>query len=139
VSAVDKQLLRMLHGELEAGEEAMLRRRVDADPRLGARLERLQAVWMGLEPPPPSPVPAGFTASVLLRTAGLRAWGGPLPLRARALAAVALVGGIALGMGAVRVADADDAWSQWLSTQSSLAEDYWTVLGEGWTTTGDQP
>ena len=63
-----KHLIALMHGELDAGGEAELRRRLDADPALAGELARMESLWSDLEPPPPTDrLPSGFAGRVVSR------------------------------------------------------------------------
>ena len=132
---IERQLMRLLHGELPAEEATGWRRRLDAEPELAALYAELEAVWSRLELP--EPTPAGpeigvvvrrrledapeLTVTDMWRRAG--AWN-------RALAAAALVAGIGIGAlaGTGSVAAADESLFE--RTELSLAESYWLALDE---------
>lgn len=95
----ERQLMRWLHGELPPAEAAALERRLEADPELADRARRLREVWGSLEPPPESPVPAGFTTRVMTAVASSGSSSpGWAALRPQWAAALAL--GLSLGIGA---------------------------------------
>ena len=144
--AKERQLVRLLHGELAPEEARELERELaDASPEVRAANQRLVQVWSGLELPP-SEVPADFSTGVMAaarnlareRAEGAISWS-LAPAWARGGAAAALVTGLLLGATfgrgfeapsiaeptAVVIADADaDA------TPLSLAEVYWLALEE---------
>lgn len=99
----DEMLLtRHLTGETSPGDERELAARLAREPELAAELERLRALWTGLDLPPTAGAPAGFAARLRRRLAeeqASRAWLGPAPAWARLAAAAALVAGVALGAG----------------------------------------
>ncbi len=143
----ERQLMRLLHGELPADEASRLERRLADDGELRAAYERLARTWDSLDLPASAP-PAGFSAGVMAAARGLGGDGladGELswslaPAWARGGAAAALVAGLLLGASfgrgfelpetgagdqTVLVADADaDAMPL------SLAEVYWLSLEE---------
>lgn len=122
----EHDLMRLLHGELPAGEARALRARLWRDPELAAAYERLERAWNGLALPGPAPAPPGFAGRVMARVReqppGL-SWAGA-PAWARAAAVAALLAGVALGAGA------GSLWQEPLEEEdrSSLAESYWSVL-----------
>src|ERR1700686_984269 len=68
VDDVDKaQLLRLLHGELPPERASALRERLVREPELAAAWRRLESAWERLTPPPPAPVPLGFSGRVMAR------------------------------------------------------------------------
>src|SRR5581483_349470 len=102
----DRRLISYLHGELDAAAARALDQELARDPALRARFERLRALWTGLRPAPPTPVPYGFGNRIQRRLEARRAEAqGSLlgwsltPPWARALAGAALVAGVGLGLG----------------------------------------
>lgn len=148
-----RRLLRLLtdprgeKGDLSPAEARELRRRLEVEPDLASRFERLRAPWQALGSPPDGPAP-GFTERVMARvTEGAKGPASLLvaPVWARALAALALVAGSALGpllvgrlsgpaavSAPVEIAETLEA--EWLEYSPSLAESYFSVLE---TETGD--
>ena len=138
--ARERQLMRLLHGELPLDEARQLERELERDGELRAAYERLAQAWDGLELPA-SAVPAGFSAGVMTAARELRdgelSWS-LAPVWARGGAAAALVCGLLLGAvfgggfgtpeaggEAMLIADAEaDA------APLSLAEVYWLALEE---------
>ncbi|MDY7094579.1 MAG: hypothetical protein SX243_16530 [Acidobacteriota bacterium] len=143
--ATERQLMRWLHGELTPAEVAVFERRLEEEPELADRYHRLREVWGGLEPPPEPPVPAGFSHRVMAAVASVESstasWGALRPQ----WAAVALVLGLTLGVGAgltlpetpaveppteeVLEAGIGDTWP-WPEPAGSLADEYWRALDE---------
>ncbi len=137
MNGTDRQLMRLLHGELEADRARKLEERLASDPGLAARHRRLAAAWEGLEPPPAEAVGGGFTARVMAaarRTeAGELSWS-PAPAWVRLAAAAALVAGLVLGAsfgtGLSGPDPAADSEAYALTEPLSLAESfYWSALG----------
>jgi anti-sigma factor RsiW len=100
----EKDLMRLLHGELPEARAAELRARLDREPELARAYRRLAARWEGLALPPEAPVPPGFSSRVMAHVRATGSEGAPLswalaPTWVRAAAAAALVGGLALGAG----------------------------------------
>lgn len=142
-SRIERDLMRLVHGELPAGEARALRERLAREPELAARHRRLAAVWEGLELPPPSPVPPGFARRVATRAAAERraegrvAWS-QAPRWARAAGALAMVAGLALGSWLGERGQAVPASGEGIEAsgelavgtafEGSLAEDYWQAL-----------
>lgn len=137
--AKERQLMRLLHGELAPDEARQLEAELGDEPLRTAH-RQLVELWDGLELPSSEP-PAGFSAGVM--NAARAASGGELswslaPAWARGGAAAALLAGLLLGAtvgrgfevpaaarGEVVVADAEaDA------VPLSLAEVYWLALEE---------
>ena len=58
------ELMRLLHGELPPERARALESRFAAEPELAGAYRRLRERWEGLELPPPSPVPLGFSGRV---------------------------------------------------------------------------
>jgi anti-sigma factor RsiW len=128
--ASERELMRLLWGELPEESARALRQRLAADPELAGAYRRLTTRWQGLELPPPAPVPLGFAARLAARAraqgrpqAGLRA----APLWVRAAAALALATGLALGagVGLLQATASEDGLSAW---GVSLAESYWEAI-----------
>ncbi len=133
-STTDRQLMRLLHGELPAAEARELSARLAADPELARAYQRLAATWNGLELPPPAPVPWGFAAQVKGRAVaqrrpavGLPAWR-LAPAWARAAAVVALAAGLAAGLGLGQLADSEAGGELAAFDDVGLAEAYVAVL-----------
>ncbi len=141
MSSTERQLMRLLHGELEAESVRQLEARLAADGTLRARYRRLARAWEDLQPTPGAAIPEGFAAQVMAaarRRSGADelSWA-RAPAWARAAAAAALVAGLVLGasFGAgssgVEVAALDAASDQEvyaLAEPLSLAESYWLTL-----------
>lgn len=127
----ERQLMRLLHGELPPGERRRLLRRLDCEPELAAAHRRLEAVWHDLELPPPAAAPPGFTARVAARARALGPPAVPLtaaPLWVRATAALALAVGLAAGAG-LGLWQSEETTASLPTATSSLAESYWQALG----------
>jgi anti-sigma factor RsiW len=139
---VEHELMRLLHGELPAGQARALRARVFREPELAAAYRRLEKTWQGLSLPPASPVPPGFAARVM---AGVRGRSGSgafswsaAPGWLRAAAAAALVAGTVLGINVGRSwpAPGEDAGPNAepaptflaLTAETSLADGYWSLV-----------
>ena len=135
----ERQLMRLIHGELPADEAQRLERELKRDPELRASRDRLAQTWASLELPASEP-PADFTASVMAAARELPDAGRELswslaPAWARGGAAAALFTGLLLGATFGRgfelpatdsqtvVADAD-------AVPLTLAEVYWLSLEE---------
>lgn len=147
----DRELMRLLHGELTPERTRELSAEVRRDPELAAAYERLVGLWRGLELPPPTPVPPGFAARVMSRARAAAANGPGLaaaPGWVRAAAALCLAAGLALGAAVgvwqeVGLAATPDegiaeigsdlgselADSSGLAEAPSLADAYWEALG----------
>jgi anti-sigma factor RsiW len=150
----EQELMRLLHGELPPEEARALRERLRREPDLAGVHQRLEATWNGLEPPPASPVPPGFSGRVLARARSLPAparglsWSAA-PVWVRAAAAAALVAGAALGIGVgeswLPDETAADSPSSTISVYSlsgsehNLAESYWDGVDEAIATSGAGP
>ncbi|MCB1055557.1 MAG: hypothetical protein KDD11_08605 [Acidobacteria bacterium] len=140
----DRQLMRLLHGELPGAEASELRRRLAGEPALAARLGELEAAWNGLELPPPAPVPVGFTGRVVARAR--RTPGAVKPRWAVAAVSLGLALGIGVGARLTTVLDPSGAATAWPGTTSgeiaaagdddlappasSLADEYWRAVDE---------
>lgn len=137
----EKDLVRLLHGELEREAASRLRRRIAEDPELEARFRRLSETWDRLEPPAPSPVPQladEMLARVRRERESLR-WQSA-PLWARVAAGIALPVGLALGLiaaqeapGAPEPRSASEAWSSAYeeATERGLADAYYELVVQG--------
>lgn len=102
-SGSEHELMSLLRGELAAEGARELRARMLHEPGLEADYRRLEQTWNGLELPPPSPVPPGFTSRVMAhvrseKAAGSLSWSSA-PHWVRATAAASLVAGALLGIG----------------------------------------
>ncbi len=158
MNETERQLMRLLHGELSPEAARRLERQLERDGELRAARDRLARTWDGLELPPAA-VPADFSAGVMAAARGLRknelrdgdlSWS-LAPAWARTGAAVALVCGLllgtafgsgfqgALGIGApgVEMADTGDGEALLVADADadavplSLAEIYWLSVEEG--------
>lgn len=135
-------------GELTPAEARELRRRLDEEPELATRFERLAAPWRSLEPPPVT-LPPGFAGRVMARLREAR--GNPpslltAPVRVRSLATLALAVGLAAGPLLVAsvsgdpgtlapVEIAETLGADWLDDSPNLAQSYLQALETG--TDGD--
>ena len=139
---MDNDLMRLLRGDLPAGEAHSLRERMLREPELAAAYARLERTWTGLELPPASPVPPGFTGRVMARVrsekpAGSLSWKAA-PGWVRATAAAALLAGAALGIGVGRTWPAAEppvetstaALSAPGNEDLSLADGYWSLIDD---------
>ena len=91
-SAIERRLMRLLHGELPPDEARRLERQLEHDAELRSAYEKLAETWARLKLPEACEAPAGFAASVV--EAARVALGGELswslaPLWARAGATAA--------------------------------------------------
>jgi anti-sigma factor RsiW len=140
----EKDLIRRLHGELPAEQARELDARLDREPELARRYGELRERWEGLVPPPPAPVPLGFTGRVMahIETAkraepaepeGALSWS-LAPTWVRAAAAAALVFGMALGasLGLLPQRGANDLLpgTASMGERVPLADSYGSVLEE---------
>jgi ferric-dicitrate binding protein FerR (iron transport regulator) len=127
----DPRLLRLLHGELSAAAEERLRRDLAGDPELRQRLERLSAVWRGLELPPAALPPLGFAGRLQARLPAVRPVSWRLaPSWARGAAAAALAAGLAVGVGLGSWRSPPEEPLTLLAEDLALADDYWLLLAE---------
>lgn len=130
--AMETELVRLIHGELDEDRARELQRRVDNDGELRAAYDRLQATWQALELPPTEPAPAGFAARVT--AAAFEVDAGLVPpwfrdtLLGRAATAAALSGGILIGILAAYPQQSSAEYADFLSDETSMAEGYWDVL-----------
>lgn len=97
---------RQLAGEGTPEERRAFAARLAAEPGLAREVERRRRLWDELELPPAAPAPPGFAARIAARARAAAAAGelAPLPVWARAAAAVALVAGALAGVGLGRFA-----------------------------------
>jgi anti-sigma factor RsiW len=99
----EHDLIRLLNGELPPDEARALRERMRSEPELAEAWHRLERTWGGLELPPATPVPPGFTGRVMAHVRSQSAPGSlswsSAPGWVRATAAAALVAGAVLGLG----------------------------------------
>ena len=69
-SDVERQLMRLLHGELSTDEAAHWRQRLEAEPELAARYAGMERLWSGLDLPAPAPAGPEPVAAVRRRPGG---------------------------------------------------------------------
>ena len=127
-----RQLLRLLSGELSEVEAAALRHRLQQEPDLRRHFECLTEVWSSLELEEPAAAPEGFARRIARRVEASgndRIRWSLAPTWAQATAAVALAGGIALGLGLTAAVDSDSGFVV-VESDASLAESYWILLDE---------
>ena len=126
--------MRLLHGELPEPEARQLRDRIENEPELKSHYEALGSVWQSLELPEPEPVPLGFASRVVASAketedVGLapawwtHTWAG------KATTAMLLGGGIVFGAILASPGEADE-WSDYLTSEPSMAETYILVMEE---------
>jgi anti-sigma factor RsiW len=134
LEADSMQLLRLLHGELPPERASALRERLAREPELAAAWRRLESAWEGLAPPPPAPVPLGFSGRVMARVReGAAAPGGAAiswaaaPTWVRATCAAALVAGVLLGAGLGSRGRLDER-QRTAESVPELAESYWALV-----------
>lgn len=127
-----RPLLRLLSGELSEVEAEALRHRLAEEPDLRRHYDRLAAVWSSLEMEEPAAAPVGFARRIARRveaTGNDRVRWSLAPIWAQATAAVALAGGIALGLGLTTAVASKDGFAV-VESDASLAESYWILLDE---------
>lgn len=112
----DRELLRLLTGELADDDRDGLTERLAADPDLASRFAELEAEWRALElPPVPTADLSARVIAALRQETGEAAalgWSG-MPRWARAAAVLALAVGIALGAAAGwKEPESDLAWTE---------------------------
>jgi hypothetical protein len=130
----EKQMLRLLAGELSESEAAQLRRRWTSDGELQLAFTAWRERWEALEPPPLPRVHPSFTNRVVRRAVegpGVAAapLGRSTPLWTRATAALALAGGVLVGVLLASPSQSED-WTAWSAVELTQAEAYWEILGE---------
>lgn len=137
---IERQLLRLLAGELAPDEARELEQRIAAEAELAAAHRRLAARWQGLEPPPPRPVPPGFAGRVVARARAERQSGASLaaaPAWVRLAAALSLAAGLGLGAGlglwqsAVGLSGGTAGEELNPDEGTSLAAAYWSAVEGG--------
>lgn len=135
-------------GEPASETARELRRRLDREPELSARFERMRATWEGLELAP-ARLPPGFAGRILgrlkddLRVRRDRLALTQAPLWVRTAAALALTAGVVAGVvtgpllvgrrdvpepGSVPVQIAEEVDAEWLGGGPGLAESYVSLL-----------
>jgi negative regulator of sigma E activity len=141
VDDVDKaQLLRLLHGEVPPEKASALRERLVREPELAAAWRRLESAWERLAPPPPAPVPLGFSGRVMARVreqaagapprgtaAGAAITWAAAPTWVRATCAAALVAGVLLGAGLGSRGRLDER-QRTADSVPALTESYWALV-----------
>lgn len=130
----EKQLIRMLAGELSEAEAGPLRERLESEGELQLEFAALRQRWEALEPPPLPEVHPSFTSRVVRRAVeGPAVTAASLvrstPLWTRATAALALAGGILVGTLIASPSESED-WTAWSPVELTQAEAYWETLGE---------
>lgn len=145
----ERQLMRLIHGELSSGEAQQLERELERNAELRATHDRLAQTWASLELPVSEP-PGGFADDVMSAARGQIEAGrrGELswslaPAWARGGAAAALFTGLLLGTAFGRGFELPTTNSQTVGSQTvivadveadavplSLAEVYWLSLEE---------
>ena len=134
------QLLRLLSGELPPDKASALRERLAREPELADAWRRLESAWERLTPPPPTPVPLGFSGRVMARVRE-RAAGAPppgtvagpaiswaaAPTWVRASCAAALVAGVLLGAGLGSRGRLDQR-QRTAESVPALTESYWALV-----------
>lgn len=139
--SIERQMLRLLHGELPAHEAGELRRLLKRQPDLAKRFDQLTETWQKLELAPPQADPPGFEKRLLEAVAARRFKGlswSLAPVWARAGGALALAIGLAVGVSfapeQVNSTTTFDTAELDLSVPATLAESYWLTLedGGGW-------
>jgi anti-sigma factor RsiW len=127
-------MIRLLAGELSEAEAAQLRKRLESDGELQLVFASMRERWEALDPPPLPEVHSSFTSRVVRRAAdGPTFAAAPLgrstPLWTRATAALALAGGILVGVMLASPSESED-WAAWSAVELTQAETYWETLGE---------
>lgn len=133
---VERELMRLLHGELPAPEAEKLRARLAREPELQAAYRRLAGAWESLGEPPAAVSGPAFRVEVMERLRRERGEGSPLawraaPAWARLAAVLALGAGLALGssLAATVARDGGEEGAAW-SEEPTLAESYAAALAE---------
>jgi hypothetical protein len=134
------QLLRLLHGELPPERASALRQRLVREPGLAAAWRRLESAWERLAPPPPTPLPLGFSGRVMARVRERAAGAAPAgtaagpavtwaaaPTWVRASCAAALLAGVLLGAGLGSRGRLDQR-QRTAEGVPALTESYWALV-----------
>lgn len=129
----EKQLLRLLVGELSESKARELRQRLENEADLRRAFAALRERWEALDLPPLQSVHPSFASRVVLQavtgpSVGAAGLGRSTPLWTRATAAVALAGGILVGALLVSPSESED-WTAWNAVELTQAEAYWETLG----------
>lgn len=130
----EKELMRLLHGELSEAAAERLQQRLQRESDLREAFERLQRRWQGLELPEPEAAPPGFATRVVTRARG-RTDEGWVPiwwsrtLAGRLATAALLIGGIALGT-MLALPHETESWTDYETIEPTLAESYLAALEE---------
>jgi anti-sigma factor RsiW len=127
----ERELMRLLHGELSPERAAALRRRLHREPGLAAAYRRLKVTWDGLQLPPAAELPPGFArriAAHAVAAGGALSWR-TSPAWARLGAALALATGLAvgIGLGSWQAPQGGDSLVL-IEEPEGLAESYWQAL-----------
>ena len=130
----EKQLLRLLAGELSAADARQWRQRLEDDGELQCAFASLRDTWAALEPPTLPAVHPSFTSRVVRRAVDrpvvdVSAPGPLSPAWARATAALALAVGILVGVVLASASESED-WTAWDTVELTQAEAYWETLGQ---------
>jgi anti-sigma factor RsiW len=130
----EKQLLRLLAGELSATDAGQWRQRLENEGDVRRAFASLRETWEVLEPPPLPKVHPSFTSRVVRRAVDRPVVDAAVPSRpspawAVATAALALVGGILVGVVLASPSESED-WTAWDTVELTQAEAYWEALGQ---------
>ncbi|MGB5390652.1 MAG: hypothetical protein WBP10_10785 [Thermoanaerobaculia bacterium] len=128
----EKQLLRLLVGELSESKAREIRQRLENEGELRQEFAALQERWESLDLPPLQSVHPSFTSRVVRQavtgpSVGAVGLGRSTPLWTRATAAVALAGGILVGALLVSPSESED-WTAWDAVELTQAEVYWETM-----------
>lgn len=128
----ERQLLRLLVGELSDSKARDLRQRLENEGELRQEFAGLQERWESLDLPPLQSVHPSFTARVVRQavtgpSVGALSLGRSTPFWTRATAAVALAGGIFVGALLVGPSESED-WTAWDAVELTQAEVYWETM-----------
>lgn len=130
----ERELMRLLHGELSQVASEHLQQRMRREQRLQEAYDNLRQRWSSLQLPTPAAAPPGFARRVLSRArdAAQEGWG-PIwwyrSFAGRIATAAVLVGGIVFGTMLALPADTE-AWVDYAATESTMADSYLAVLEE---------
>ena len=130
----EKELVRLLHGELSEPATERLRQRLQQESALREVYRRLERRWLGLELPEPEAAPSGFATRVVARAreradeAWVPVWWSRT-LAGRVATAAVLAGGIALG-AMLALPRETEAWADYVTTEPTMAENYLAAFEE---------
>jgi anti-sigma-K factor RskA len=128
----EKQLIRLLAGELSEADAREIRQRIATEGDLRRAFTSLQERWEALEPPPLQSVHPSFTSRVVRQavtgpSVGAVGLGRSTSFWTRATAAVALAAGVLVGAFLAGPLESED-WTAWDAVELTQAEVYWETM-----------